>query len=164
MAIAATTGAKIYISASGAVPTANTAATTATQYAALTYVEIIDVESIGEFGDQASVIEFTALGDARVRKRKGVRNAGDCTVVVARNPLENGHKAITAAEATEFTYAFKILLADGADANDTDSVFYFRALVGTANLQGLSSNEIIKRAYNLLIDSPIVEVASVAVT
>lgn len=164
MAIAPTTGAQIFISASAGVPTPNSAADNASQYAALTYVEIKTVESVGEFGDQASVIEFTALGDARVRKRKGVRNAGDCTVVVGRDPLDNGQKALTAAEATEFSYAFKILLADGADANDTDSVFYFRALVGTANLQGLTANEIIKRAYNLLIDSKIIEVPSVAVS
>lgn len=156
MAIAATTGAKIFIG-----PT--TPAATETAYEALSWTEIKEVESIGEFGDQASTIEFTSLGDARVRKRKGVRNAGDMTVTVANDALDPGQQAVVAAEATEFAYAFKVVLADGADANDTDSTFYFHALVGSARLSNLSANEIVKRAFNLLIDTAIIEVPSTAV-
>lgn len=164
MAIASTSGAKIYISASGAVPTANSTAADASDYAALTYVEIGDVESVSEFGDEAQTITAQTLGDARVRKRKGVRDAGDITITVLNNPLDNGQKAMVAAEATEFTYAFKVVLADGADSNDTDSVFYFRALVSSARLSGLQPNEIIKRTFVALIDSEIVEVPSAAVS
>ncbi|WP_297803403.1 phage tail tube protein [uncultured Brevundimonas sp.] len=157
MAIAPTTGAKVYIG-----PT--TAASTASAYAALAYKEIKNVETIGGFGDTASVIEFTSLGDARVRKRKGVRNAGDMTITVANDPLDQGQRAVVAAEATEFPYAFKVVLADGADSNDTDSTFYFHALVGGVPLSDLSANEIVKRAFSLLIDSPIIEVPSTAVS
>ncbi len=156
MAIASTTGAQIFIGPT--TPAANAAA-----YAALTWVEVKQVESIGEFGDQASTITFTSLGDARVRKRKGVRDAGDLNVVVANDPLDAGQLAMIAAQATEFTYAFKILLADGADANDTDSVFYFHGLVSSARLNVGAANEIVKRAFSLLIDTAIIEVASVAV-
>lgn len=157
MAIASTTGAKIYI---GPV---NSVADDATAYALLSYTEIKPVESIGEFGDQASTIEFTALGDARVRKRKGVRNAGDLAVVVANDPLDAGQLALVAAEKTEFTYAVKIVLADGADANDTDSTFYFRALVASARINVGEANAIIKRNFAFLIDSAIVEIPSVTV-
>lgn len=157
MAISATTGAKIYI---GPV---NTTASDASDYSGLSYTEITPVESIGEFGDQASTIEFTALGDARVRKRKGVRNAGDLNIVVGHDPLDAGQLAMVAAEATEFTYAMKVVLADGADANDTDSVFYFRALVSSARVNVGEANAIIKRTFVALIDSAIVEVASTAV-
>lgn len=157
MAIASTSGAKISI---GPV---NSSADTSTDYSGLSYTEITPVESIGEFGDQAATIEFTALGDARVRKRKGVRNAGDLNVVCGNDPLDPGQLAAIAAEETDFTYAFKVELADAADANDTDSVFYFRALVSSARLNVGAANEIIKRNFAVLIDSAIVEVASVAV-
>lgn len=157
MAIASTTGARVYIG-----PVNNTA-NDETAYAALSYTEVLDIESTSEFGDQASTIEFTALGDARVRKRKGVRNAGDMSMVVANNPLDTGQIALIAAEATEFTYAVKIVLADGADANDTDSVFYYRALVGSRRLGGLQANQIVKRTFAFYIDSAIVEVPSEAV-
>jgi hypothetical protein len=157
MAIASTTGAKVYI---GPV---NTTADDETAYAALSYVEITPVESIGEFGDQASTIEFTALGDARVRKRKGVRNAGDLNIVVGHDPLDAGQLAMVAAEATEFSYAMKVVLADAADENDADSVFYFRALVSSARVNVGSANAIIKRTFVALIDSQIIEVPSEAV-
>lgn len=164
MAIAPTTGAKIYISGTGSTPTANSSAATASAYAALSYIEIGDVESVSEFGDQAQTITAQTLGDARLRKRKGVRDAGDITITVLNNPLDNGQKAAIAAEATEFTYAFKVVLADGADSNDTDSVFYFRALVSSARLSGLQPNEIIKRTFVALIDSAIIESPSTAVS
>lgn len=154
MAIASTTGAKIYI---GPI---NTAADDETTYAGLSYTEIGEVESIGEFGDQASTITFTSLGDARVRKRKGVRDAGDLNVVCANDAADAGQAACIAAERTENTYAFKVLLADAADGNDTDSVFYFRALVASARLSIGAANEMIKRNFALLIDSAVIEAPS----
>lgn len=157
MGIASTTGAKIYI---GPV---NSAAADETAYSALSYVEIGEVESIGEFGDQASTIEFTSLADARVRKRKGVRNAGDLNIVVANDPRDAGQLDMVEAEATEFTYAFKVVVADAPDANDTDSTFYFRGLVASARLNVGAANDIVKRTFVVLIDSAIVEVPSEAV-
>lgn len=157
MAISATTGAKFYIG-----PT--TAAADATAYALLSYTEVTPIESLGEFGDQASTIEFTALGDARVRKRKGVRNAGDLQIVCGWDPLDAGQLAMITAQGTEFTYACKVVLADGADANDTDSVFYFHALISSARLNVGSANAITKRNYAVLIDTAVFEVDSVAVT
>jgi hypothetical protein len=157
MAIASTTGARVYLG-----PT--TAAATASAYSGLSYTEIGEVESIGEFGDQASTITFTSLGDARVRKRKGVRDAGDLNVVVANDPRNAGQIAMIAAQATEFTYAFKIVLADAPDANDTDSVFYFHGLVASTRLNVGAANEIIKRTFAILIDTAIIEVPSEAVT
>lgn len=157
MAIASTTGAKIYI---GPV---NTTANDETAYAALSYTEIGEVETIGEFGDQASTVTFTALGDARVRKRKGVRDAGDLNVMVAYDARDAGQIAMIAAQATEFSYAFKVVAADAPDANDTDSTFFFRALVSSGRLNIGSANEIIKRAFACLIDSAIIEVPSEAV-
>lgn len=157
MAIASTTGAKIYIAAP------NAAADTESEYAALSWTEIKEVESIGEFGDSASTITFTSLGDARVRKRKGVRDAGDLTVTVANDPLDPGQRAAIAAEATEFVYPFKIVLADGADANDTDSTFYFKALVASARTNVGEANAIVRRTFNVLIDTAIIEVPSAVV-
>lgn len=158
MAIASSTGAKIYIGP------ANSTADDHTTYVALTpYTEVKEVESIGEFGDQASTITFTSLGDARTRKRKGVRDAGDLNVVAANDPLDAGQKLMIAAQATDFSYAFEVLLADGADANDTDSTFYFRALVSSARLNVGAANNIIKRNFAVLIDSQVIERPSVSV-
>jgi hypothetical protein len=156
VAIASTTGAKFSIG-----PT--TAAANLAAYEALSYTEVKPIESIGEFGDEASVIEFTALGDARVRKRKGVRNAGDLQIVVAEDPLDAGQVAMIAAQATEFTYACRVDLNNGADANDTDSAFYFHGLVASARLNVGAANEIIRRNFSVLIDTQIFEDPSTVV-
>lgn len=157
MAIASSNGTQVFI---GPV---NSTADSKTAYAALTYTEITPVESVSDFGDQANVINFTSLGDARTRKRKGTRDAGDVNLVLGHDPLDAGQIAAVAAAATDFSYAFKVSLQDGADANDTDSVFYFRALVSTARVAPGSANQIVKRNLVLLIDSKVVEVLSVAV-
>lgn len=158
MAFTSGTGAKIFI---GPV---NSTANTASAYAALTYTEIGEVDSMSEFGPQSSVITFASLGDAIMRKAKGVRDNGDATIVVANDPRDPGQIALVAAEKTNFQYAVKVLAADAPDANDTDSVWYWRALVGSARLQGLSSNDVTKRGFQLFITSLIVEVPSQAVS
>lgn len=157
MAIAATTGSKFYI---GPV---NTTADDETAYTGLAYVEVKPLESIGEFGDSAATITFVALGDARTRKRKGTRDAGDIALVAGHDPLDPGQLAMAAAEETDFSYACKVETADAADANDTDSVFYFRALISSKRLNVGEANAIIKRNFAALIDSKIVEVLSEAV-
>lgn len=157
MAIASTSGAKIYI---GPV----TPAASVSAYAALSYTEIKDVESISEFGDQSSPVTFTSLTDGRVRKRKGTKDAGDVTVVCANNALDPGQIAALAAENSEFAYAFKVVLADGADANDTDSTFYFHALVMNERLNIGAANEIVKRTFSLAIDTAVFASPSTAVS
>ena len=149
-------GAKIYIG-----PT--TAAATASAYAALTWVEIKGSETIGEFGDAAAQITFTGLGDARVQKLKGALDAGDLAAVFARLPLDAGQIALKAAGATKFSYAIKVTVDDGADSNDTDSVFYFHAKVTTKNAIG-GANDVLKLNATLAITTGIIEVASQAVS
>lgn len=157
MAISSTNGAQVFIGPINAV------ADTPTVYAGLTYVEVKPVESIGEFGDTATTITFTALGDARTRKRKGTRDAGDIAIVCAHDPLDAGQLAMNVAAGTDFSYAVKVVIQDGADANDTDSVFYFRALISTAKINVGAANQMTKRTYTALIDSKVVEVLSVVV-
>lgn len=156
MSINASAGAKVFIG-----PT--TAAANATAYAALSWTEVKEVESIPEFGDNASLITFTGLSDARVRKRKGAADAGDLAVVCAHDPLDAGQLAMQAAADTKFAYAIKILFEDSADANDTDTVVYFHALVMSARFNVGGVNDITKRTFNLAIDNKPIAVLSVAV-
>ncbi len=144
----ASAGAKIYI---GPV----TAAATVSAYAALTWVEIGGVESIGEFGDTASQITFTGLGDNRVQKLKGAYDAGDLTVAAAWGPLDAGQIAARAAAATKFAYAIKVTFEDSADANDTDSVFYFHARVMSAKKSVGGANNVMMENYNIAISTAI---------
>ena len=56
-------------------------------YKADDYVDVGEIEDLGEFGDTFSSVTFTSLRDGRVRKYKGTADAGDLTLTVG---LDNG--------------------------------------------------------------------------
>lgn len=129
-----------------------TAAADAAAYALLAYEEIGEVETVGAFGDNAQIISFASLSDARMRKRKGVRDAGDLTITVADDPDDAGQQDVIAAEATDDAYAFKIVT--------NGSTFYFHALVMGARLNVGGANDVTKREIVLAIDTAIIEAAA----
>lgn len=152
MTISTTAGATISIGPANAVA-ANEAA-----YVALTYVDIGEVESLGDFGDTSNLVNFTSLSDARVRKLKGSRDAGELALVVGNDPEDAGQIALQAAEATKFTYAFKVELADMPEPGGTNTVIYFRALVNGANFSVGEADNVVRRNFALPIDSALVVV------
>lgn len=152
MSINASSGAKLFICA-----TPNSAADDVSAYAALTWVEVKEVESIGAFGDKSSAITFTSLSDARVRKLKGPRDAGDVDVVFAHDPTDAGQNALAAAQATKFSYPFKVTIPDAQDESAPDSAFYFQAKVSGVPINPGSATDVTKRTASLGIDTEIVE-------
>jgi hypothetical protein len=152
-------GARIYIGTA-----ANSTADDESAYAALSYTEIGSVESISEFGDSAQSVTYMTLADGRVKKSKGGKDAGDVTITCIHDPLNAGQNAMIAAEGTNFEYPFKVVLADAADANDTDSTFYYRARVMSKRLNPGDNNTVIKRTFVTGIVSEPVEVLSEAVS
>jgi hypothetical protein len=139
-----------------------TAAANLAAYQALSYVEVGEVQNLGEFGDQANDVTFIALSNSRVRHFKGARDAGVLALVVGRDPLDVGQIALRAAEKTKFSYAFKVLAADAADANDPDSEFYFHALVQSARDTFGEADNVVMTTFNLGIVTEIFEDPSVA--
>ncbi|MGA0604858.1 phage tail tube protein [Phenylobacterium sp. VNQ135] len=137
--------------------TAGPTAATVSQYAALTWVELTGVETIGEFGDSSQSVTFNLLSEGRVRKLKGARDAGDVQVVCAHDPLSSSQAAMKGFAATSYNYAFKVLTADGADANDTDSVFYFTGKVMSAPFNPGDANTPARRTFNIAIDTEVLE-------
>lgn len=160
MAVYATTGAKLHIA------TGNNALSTpadATAYAALTWTEVKEVESYGDFGDSASLITFSAVGDKRVRKIKGAFDAGNLAVTVGRDALDTGQSAVRTAAGSPFKHNFRITLADNADANDTPTLFYFGALVTEAPNQLGNNGDVTKQRFQLAITTAITEVPAAVV-
>lgn len=142
----------------------NTTADDDSAYAGLSYVEVGKVESISEFGDSAQSVTYMTLADGRVKKAKGAKDAGDVTVTCIHDPLDTGQLAMITAEGTPYGYAFKVVLADAADGNDTDSTFYYRAKVMSKRLVTGDNNTVNKRNFILGIVSAPVEVLSDAVS
>jgi hypothetical protein len=143
-----------------------TTATTAndqTALAALTYVTIGKVESLGEIGPQSQDVTFTPLAGDTVQHLKGATDNGAITIVCARDPLDAGQIGLLAAAATKLEYAFKISENDGADANDTDTITYVRGPVmgGRKTIGG--ANDVTKRTFMVGLNQYI-EIPSTAVS
>lgn len=160
MPYSTTSGTKLYI-ATGA--SANSSPADATAYAALTWTEVAGVTNFGSFGDTAELVTLKIVAESRVRKLKGTYNAGTMEIVCARDPLDAGQAAAAAAAATKFTYNFKVVANDKADANDTNSIWYFGAKVMSGAINLGAADDPTEMKITLEIDTAITYVAATEV-
>lgn len=157
MPITTATGTKFYIG-----PSVLDTVDTTSEFTGLTYVEVGLVETLGEVGDESSAVTFAALGDGRTRKAKGARDAGTMAVTVAHDPLDDGQLAMIAAEGTSLNYAIKMELPDKPNATGTPTIQYFRGLVMSKRLNVGGNDNVIRRTFNLGVNSEIYEVPATA--
>lgn len=151
MTIAASNGSSIFIGTT-------TSAENLSQFLTDSYTEIGEVEDLGEFGDESEIITFASLADNRNRKLKGIRDAGTLTLVVGDDPSDTGQDALITAEADTLAYNFKVVLNDAVTVSGTPSEHYFRAFV-TSKRQGVgSANNVVRRTFNLAVDTAIISV------
>lgn len=149
-----TAGAKIYIGTTAA-------ATNVTAFAADTYVEIKEVEDLGEIGDEAEIVSYRTVGDGRVQKRNGSRDAGTLNLVCIRDPLDAGQRAMIDASKTDGFYNVKVAV-DDAPAGGTATVYYFKATISSAKVAFGGADDMTKINFGLAITSEIFEVEAEA--
>lgn len=154
--IFATAGAKVYI---GGVLASQSADFVAGDFSGQSWVEIGWLENIGAFGDESSEVTFEAIGENRVQKLKGTRNAGNMELVCGIDYEDAGQAALRAAEASPNNYAFRVEFNDAPDAG-TPSYRYFVARVMTAREQLDGANNVMRLNATLGINSNIVRVAA----
>ena len=161
MAVATGAGCKIYISS-----TTSTASNQG-EFEALTWIELEQTESIGEFGDTTTPVQFIGLGDARVQKIKGSLDAGTLSVVMAFNeaadgsPITGQYQMLQAAnDTTSSNYGIKIELNDATTGSPlgTDTTFYFNGQVGTFVRSVPGADEILRVTSEVRINSAITTV------
>lgn len=152
MSLTTTSGAKIFI---GTVA----AAANLAQYEADTYKEIGYVEDLGEFGDESAEVEILTISDARKRRIKGSRDAGLLNLVCGRDPLDDGQRALIAAEKTEHEYNLKVV-ANDAPAGGTPSTYFMRVLVMSARLNFSGADDVTRINFALAINTDILEVTA----
>jgi hypothetical protein len=152
-------GSKVYIA-----PSVVSAPADAAAYAGLTWTEIGFLSNIGEYGDEASLQTGSVVGDARVRKAKGARDAGTLTITVYPDPDDDGQAALIAAEGTNSNYPIKIVEPNRLDDDGTDGIDYMTVLVSSKRKTLGGNDTIVTRTFNAAINSSIVEVAPTAGT
>jgi hypothetical protein len=132
----------------------------ASAYAALTPWAVVGLaESLGEFGDEANAISFSALGDARVRKSKGARDAGTMQVTVAYDGTDAGQILLETAEGTNINYAFRVVLPNKLTGGGTNEILYFMGMVMSKRMNVGNNDNIVRRTFNIAVNSVIVRVA-----
>jgi hypothetical protein len=140
-------GTKVYIGAT----VTSTAADSLAEFQAMTgWTEVGLVESIGAFGAKSNSVTFAALGDAYMRKQKGIRDAGDLTFTVAHDPTDAGQDAVEAAEAASGAYAFKITIPDS-----TSTIKYLRGYVMGDPIDIGANGNVVKKTYSVAIDGAV---------
>jgi hypothetical protein len=134
------------------------AAENLSQFLSDSYTLIGETEDLGEFGDEAEEVTFASLADGRLRKLKGVRNAGTMALIVGDDPADAGQSALIVAEASVLDYNFKVVLNDPLTDGGTPSEHYFRGKVMSKRLAVGTVNNVLRRTFNIGVNSAIIEV------
>ncbi|WP_223448491.1 phage tail protein [Pseudomonas sp. BF-R-19] len=145
-----------------------TGADTEADFKADTYVEVGEIEDLGEFGDTFSSVTFSSLSDGRVRKFKGLADAGDLTLTVGLDNGDAGQAALKVAHKDRTTgdYNIKITLNDGdpgATPVITPTTFYMRGKVMNNTVAAGTADNVVRRNVTVGINSEILEIPPVAV-
>lgn len=100
-------------------------------FAALTWVQVKGVGSHGETGTTTNILTYDTWDTDVVQKAKGMSNAGDPEVEVARDPDDAGQDILRTAAGTNFNYAFKIEGTDKPNnlSGSKPTIRYNRGLV-----------------------------------
>lgn len=91
-------------------------------YAALIWTEVGEVEDIGEYGPEDSLLTRNNLKTGITQKLKGSTNLGGIPLQMAMVPGDAGHIALEAGRVSRAPVSVKVTFQDGM-------VEYFRALV-----------------------------------
>lgn len=135
---------------------------TQAEYEADTYTTIGKVESIGPFGDERAIVQFTSLADSRVQKARGSANAGDQTIVFAHETSDAGQVALKAAfDATSQStdeFNFRVQFNDAITTTPTKR--YYRARVSTLRVREITPDGVVMVEGTLIINTAVLEVAA----
>lgn len=150
MTINTAAGSKLFIG------TANSNRNTAlVDYQADSYIEVGEIEDLGEFGDESERINFTALSDGRTRKLKGPRDAGEMPILVGDDMLDEGQIAMEAAEGSPLDYNFKVELNDAVTLGGQNSTHFFIGKVFSKRRNVGQANNVVRRNFAVGINSAI---------
>jgi len=119
----------------------------ASGFAALTYVQISGVGSVGEYGITTNALTYDTWDSLVAQKAKGITNAGDPPVEVARSATDPGQIALRAAGLPNVfdNYAFKVERQDG-------TIEYLRGLVAGPTRPNGRNEDFDLETYTLMLN------------
>lgn len=121
----------------------------AAAFGALTFTEIKSVGNLGDYGSPANLINYNTLDTEVMSKAKGVEDAGELSIEVARIFDDPGQIAMRAAAATKFYYAIKIEYADAPSEDWSNTIMYAVGPVTGPQLLGGGTDDFIRESYSV---------------
>lgn len=153
-------GRKIYIS-NAFVPNADL---DQSGFEALTYVEIGRVGSFANVSMSTNYPTYGLLNSDVADKQKGLTTPGDTSCELRPLATDPGQVLLNAASLTRSSWAFKIEENDAPNSSSTNSIMYYRAVVGVPE-QGLGgSDDFRTESFPIGIQQLPVKVASTGTT
>lgn len=137
-------GTKVYIST-----TAVTLPADETEFEALTYTEIKSVGNLGDYGAAPNIVNYNTLDTEVMSKAKGVEDAGELSIEVARIYDDPGQILVRAHAATKMNYAVKIEYGDAPQAGWSGTVMYAVGPVVGPQLLGGGTDDFIRESYTV---------------
>lgn len=118
-------------------------------FEALDYEEVGHVGNLGDYGVSPNIVSYNTLATKVTSKAKGVEDAGDLTIEVARVFDDLGQMQLAAAAETKFHYAVKIEYADAPSALYTNTIVYGAGPVMGPQRLGGSTDDFIRESFTV---------------
>lgn len=112
----------------GEVPLAEDSDLLIAGYEGLYWTQVKGVGNHGETGSTTNILNYDTWDTTVTQKAKGITNAGDPEIELARIPTDPGQIALRAAALLNNNFAFKIVRND-APQGGTPTILYNRGLV-----------------------------------
>ena len=117
-------------------------------FGALTFVEVGDIETMGEFGGRSQVIEFTGIKDIVTQKFKGSFNAGSMSVGLGKNVTDAGQALLVAGAIPSENGVHSVEFKDAAG-----DIVYFTCIVTGYTTNPADVNAVIKSTVTLELNN-----------
>lgn len=118
-------------------------------FAGLTWVEIGFIGNLGDYGVSPNIVNYNVLSTEVSSKAKGVEDAGDLTIEVARVFDDVGQVAIRAAADTKFVWGIKIEYADAPTDDYSNTIVYAAGIVSGPQLLGGGTDDFIRESFSV---------------
>lgn len=102
-------------------------------YGAETYTKVGEIENLGDFGREYSLVTYQSLDDRASRKKKGSYNNGQFTPRIAIDSADAGQGILETALDSDAKIAIRVTLQDGTIYYMAGLVMTFRPSVGTTD-------------------------------
>jgi hypothetical protein len=156
MPLYATAGCKLYI---GGVLDQKSADFAEADFAAVVWVQIKSLESMGSLGDTSNGVSIDLIDEGRTKTLKGTRSAGNMEIVCGLDAADAGQIAAIAAEKTPYDYAFKVELNDKPAGGTNGTRLFIAKVMSQAEVYD-AANNVRKQNLTLAVNSNVVRIAA----